>query len=149
MKGLYKRAKGAAFLLLSALGLSHIAQAQDLPLWELGGGATVLRVPDYRGSEQVSNYIFPLPWLVYRGEIMRADREGVRASFFDSDRVELSLSLSASVPVDSDNNTARAAWLICAQWSRLVRAPTSICGGCRSPRRARSARSATRCLYRA
>lgn len=107
MKGVQK---SAALLVLSTMSLTYLtlARAQDLPLWELGGGATVLRVPDYRGSEQIRNYIFPLPWLVYRGEIMRADREGVRASLFDSDRVELSLSLSASVPVDSDNNTARA-----------------------------------------
>ena len=107
MKGVRK---SAALLVLSTMSLAYLTQAraQDLPLWEIGGGGTVLRVPDYRGSEQIRNYIFPLPWVVYRGEILRADREGVRASFFDSDRVELSLSLSASVPVDSDNNTARA-----------------------------------------
>ena len=50
-----------------------------LPLWELGGGATALHIPDYRGSEEIRNYVFPIPWVVYRGEILRADRDGVRA----------------------------------------------------------------------
>lgn len=102
------RVRAQICVLLAVASPLSAVQAQDgLPLWELGGGATVLRVPDYRGSEQIRNYIFPIPWLVYRGEILRADRDGVRARFFDSDRVELSLSLSASVPVDSDSNQAR------------------------------------------
>lgn len=83
------------------------AQAQGLPLWELGGGAAVLRVPDYRGSEEVRNYLLPVPWVVYRGEILRADRDGVRAQLFNSERFDLNLSINGSVPVDSDRNRAR------------------------------------------
>ncbi len=99
----YEKVFGA--LLLCAAGAAH---AQGLPLWEVGGGAAALRVPDYRGSEEVRNYLLPVPWIVYRGEIFRADREGVRARLLDSDRVDLNLSLNGSVPVDSDRNRARA-----------------------------------------
>lgn len=87
---------------------ANAARAQGgLPLWEVGGGATVLRVPDYRGSEEVRNYVFPLPWFVYRGEIFRLDRDGLRVQFFDSDRADLNISVNGSVPVDSDRNRAR------------------------------------------
>lgn len=90
-------------LLLAATG----AHAQLLPLWELGGGAAILRFPDYRGSEESRSYVLPVPWIVYRGEVLRADRDGVRATLFDSERVEFNISLNGSVPVRSDRNRAR------------------------------------------
>jgi outer membrane protein len=94
-------------VLLTGASSPVAAQAEELPLWEVGGGATVLRLPDYRGSEDVRNYVFPIPWVVYRGEVFRADRDGVRARLFDSERVKLHVSLGGSVPVDSDRNQAR------------------------------------------
>ncbi len=94
-------------VLLTGAAPFSAAHAEGLPLWEAGGGATVLRLPDYRGSEEVRNYVFPFPWLVYRGEILRADREGVRARLFDRDRFDVNVSISGSVPVDSDRNRAR------------------------------------------
>ena len=101
-------ARAALSLLLISIASSAAPQQLEvLPLWELGGGATALRIPDYRGSEEIRNYVFPIPWVVYRGEIFRADRDGVRARFFDTDRIELSVSVSASVPVESDRNAAR------------------------------------------
>ncbi|MEP6608069.1 MAG: MipA/OmpV family protein [Burkholderiaceae bacterium] len=92
--------------LLTGAGFGTV-RAQGLPLWELGAGAAALRVPDYRGSEEVRNYVLPIPWVVYRGEILRADREGLRARLFDSERVDLNLSVNGSVPVDSNRNRAR------------------------------------------
>ena len=77
------------------------------PLWELGLGAAALRLPDYRGSDQTRNYLLPLPYLVYRGEWLRADREGARALLVRTDRVKLDLSAAATVPTDSEDNAAR------------------------------------------
>ncbi len=97
-----------AFVAAALSIVCSTAHAEEgLPLWEAGAGGTVLRVPDYRGSEEVRNYVFPLPWLVYRGEILRADREGLRAQLFNSPRADLNLSVNGSVPVDSDRNRAR------------------------------------------
>lgn len=84
------------------------AHAQLLPLWEAGAGAAALRLPDYRGSEQSRDYLLPVPWFVYRGEVIKADRDGVRARVFDSDRVEFDISVNGSVPVDSRDNRARS-----------------------------------------
>ncbi len=91
-----------------ALGLDpSTAGASDKPLWEIGAGVTALAFPDYRGSNQTRNYMLPLPYVVYRGEFLRADRDGVRGVFFDSRSVEIHASVGASFPVDSKDNQAR------------------------------------------
>jgi outer membrane scaffolding protein for murein synthesis (MipA/OmpV family) len=51
--------------------------------------------------------VLPVPYFVYRGEFLKADRNGVRGRFFDSDRVELNVTMNASAPVDSKDNAAR------------------------------------------
>jgi outer membrane protein len=92
--------------LLFACCAGH-AFAAEKPLWELGAGISALSLPDYRGSDQTSLYAIPFPYLIYRGEFLKADRHGIRGTFFGSDRIELNLSLGASLPVNSDDNRAR------------------------------------------
>lgn len=89
-----------AALALAAAGLAH---AELKPEWELGAGATVFTLPDYRGSDESRTYVLPFPYVIYRGERLRVDRQGLRGMFFESDRVELDLSLSATPPVDEKN----------------------------------------------
>ena len=78
------------------------------PLWELGVGVAGLRLPDYRGSDQSRGYVLPLPYIVYRGTWLKADRDGARALLFDSQRVKVDVSVAASTPTRSSDNTARA-----------------------------------------
>jgi outer membrane scaffolding protein for murein synthesis (MipA/OmpV family) len=101
------RAGTLAAALLAAGGLALPLQAEPLPKWELGLGATAFALPDYRGSDERRGYLWPLPFLVYRGESVRVDRQGVRGVFFESDRVQLDFSLSGTPPVDSSKNQAR------------------------------------------
>jgi outer membrane scaffolding protein for murein synthesis (MipA/OmpV family) len=90
------------------LGLAATsAAAQDLPLWELGIGIAALHLPHYRGAAQAYNGVLPLPFMVYRGEVLRADRDGARALLFESDRLDLDLSLFATPPTRSSNDDAR------------------------------------------
>lgn len=84
------------------------ALAEPLPLWELGFGVGGITVPDYRGSDENRGYLLPLPYVVYRGEILNVDRSGIYGRIFASQRVNLDLSFDAGVPVDSDENQARA-----------------------------------------
>jgi outer membrane scaffolding protein for murein synthesis (MipA/OmpV family) len=80
---------------------------QGDPLWELGLGIAAVRFPDYRGSDQASTHVLPLPFVAYRGRFLRADRDGARAIIFAGRRIEVDVSLSASVPSDSEDNDAR------------------------------------------
>lgn len=78
------------------------------PLWELGLGAAAVRLPDYRGSDQGRTYLLPLPYVVYRGKWLRADRDGARALLLESGRVKVDVSVAASVPTRSRDNVARS-----------------------------------------
>jgi len=92
--------------LLGGFGAGNAAEVQK-PLWELGIGMSALHFPDYRGSDESGIFAIPFPYVVYRGKIFKADEEGLRGALFDSERVELNVSLGASVPVNSDDNSAR------------------------------------------
>jgi MipA family protein len=94
-------------LALVAATAATALQAREEPLWEAGLGVAALHFPDYRGSDHSRTYALPAPYFVYRGEILRADRHGLRGVFFDSDRLDLNLSVGASLPVRSSENRAR------------------------------------------
>lgn len=93
--------------LLSALPGARAQSVSSRPLWELGAGIGGLRVPHYRGADQSHNWVLPVPYFVYRGEILRADRDGARAVLLETDRFDFDLSLAASTPTRSDDNDAR------------------------------------------
>ena len=80
---------------------------EDQPLWEAGLGFTVLDFADYRGSDERSNYVLPIPYVVYRGKIFKVERDRVRGLFFEYARVTTQLSISGSIPVNSSDNAAR------------------------------------------
>jgi outer membrane protein len=90
------------------LALSCSAQAQPLPLWEVGmfGGAAT--TPAYPGSSDRSTRGLLLPFFIYRGEIMRVDQSGIGARLLRSERTELDVGLAASLPAKSDDVSARA-----------------------------------------
>jgi MipA family protein len=77
------------------------------PLWELGIGIAAVRFPDYRGSDEARAYVLPLPYVAYRGQFLRADRDGARAILFSGSRATVDLSIAASVPTRSAHNEAR------------------------------------------
>ena len=91
---------------LASAGAAHGAETPH-PLWEAGAGLAVLSIPDYRGSADQRTYAFPIPYFVYRGEVLQIDREKVRGLMFKSERWELDVSLNGSVPVKSDKDEAR------------------------------------------
>lgn len=97
----------AGLLLAVIAAAPRPAPAAQLPLWEAGAGVAVLSFPEYRGSDQRRNFVLPFPYLVYRGDLVKADREGLRGQFFKNDFVDLHVSVNGSVPVDSSGNTAR------------------------------------------
>ncbi|MBS1141192.1 MAG: putative outer membrane protein [Proteobacteria bacterium] len=97
---------------LSALSLltinSGALAAEDKPLWEIGAGAAAFSFPSYRGSDQTNNFMMPVPHFTYHGDFLKADRHGIRGSFFDSDRIDLTVSMALSPPGSSDDIRARS-----------------------------------------
>jgi MipA family protein len=97
-----------ASVLLALIAIAPcVARGGEFPLWEAGAGVAAIDFPDYRGSDERRAIAIPIPYLVYRGELFKADRGGLRGEFFRNDRVDLHLSLNGSIPVDSSDNTTR------------------------------------------
>jgi len=101
-------APGMASLLLGLGATAPALGAEDKPLWEAGAGVAAVSFPAYRGSDQRQAFVLPTPYFVYRGEFLKADRDGVRAELFDSDRAELTVSAALSPPASSEDIRARA-----------------------------------------
>jgi MipA family protein len=79
-----------------------------MPLWEAGAGFTGLSLPEYRGADHQLFFLLPLPYFVYRGKLLRADRKGINDLLFESDRVRLNLSFDVGAPVRNSGNSIRA-----------------------------------------
>lgn len=97
----------AALFLATSLAMP-MCHAESLPLWELGAGVGAISLYDYRGSDERQVYVLPVSYLVYRGEFLRADRNGLRGTLFSSDRVEVNVSVNGTIPVNSKDNVARS-----------------------------------------
>lgn len=88
------------------IGMAPTAFAVQAPEWEFGAGGAFIDFPHYRGSDEREVYILPMPYLIYRGEVLRIDRQRVRGMLYESETIELDVSVNGSVPVT--NNGARA-----------------------------------------
>lgn len=92
-------------LTLFALPKAH---GELLPRWELGIGIGAINLPYYRGSDIYRTYGAPFPYITYRGDRFHIDRSGIRGHLFQTQRVQLDLSLAAGIPVSSDGDSPRA-----------------------------------------
>lgn len=92
-----------AFFSTSCFATDGPREQKKLPLYEYGVVGFSARLPHYRGSDEYENYLFPLPYFVYRGERVKASRDGVRGIFWRNKRFETDISLSGNPPVSSDN----------------------------------------------
>lgn len=95
---------GLVYLVLGALGAARaeVVTGTDTngpPQWEIGLFGVGARLPLYRGSDEYKNYFFALPYLIYRGEVVQVEREGVRGLFYRGDRIETDISMGGNPPV--------------------------------------------------
>ncbi|MBQ5946559.1 MipA/OmpV family protein [Massilia sp. ST3] len=107
MNAILKAACWAAALLPVAAA-AQTGDGRDLPLWEIGIGAAAISTPAYPGADDRSARGLALPFILYRGEILRADQSGIGARLFRSDRVEFDVGLAGSLPSESSDVDARA-----------------------------------------
>jgi hypothetical protein len=68
---------GFTFAFILLILLSESAFCEEKPLWELGIGAGILYMPDYRGSDEGRLYVLPYPYVVYRGGILKIDEQRI------------------------------------------------------------------------
>ena len=78
---------------------------ERLPLYEYGIVGLAAHFPHYLGSDEYQTYVFPVPYFVYRGEVLKADRDGVRTIFFRQGPWETDISLAGNPP--AGDNQAR------------------------------------------
>jgi hypothetical protein len=102
----------AALLRTTLAALAFVplaAAAQDIrrPLLEagafLGGGL----LPDYPAADRAEPRAVALPWLIYRGEILRSDERGLRGRLYRSADLELTFNANGALGSQSDSG-ARA-----------------------------------------
>jgi outer membrane scaffolding protein for murein synthesis (MipA/OmpV family) len=100
----------AALLLACASGGASAAPPTDrnLPLWEAGLGAGAVSTPAYPGAETHSSRVLVLPFLIYRGEVLRSDQQGIGARLVNNDQVEFDIGFAASLPAHSNDVAARS-----------------------------------------
>lgn len=101
-------ALGAAFLSLSFSASAQSTGEAGLPLWEFGVGAFGVTTPAYPGADDRSSRALALPYLLYRGEVLRADQSGVGARLFRSERAEFDIGLAGALPSESEDVEARS-----------------------------------------
>ncbi len=97
-------ALGAALLLAAAAAPSW---CEDLPLWEAGIGLAGVSSPSYRGASDTRVYALPVPYVIYRGKFLKADQDGVRGIFLETEQIKINTSLTASLPVSGDDYAPR------------------------------------------
>lgn len=106
MKHVRKSLVGAFSLMAAMLTAGEPAAEPDLqatdPRWEVGLFGAVGSLPHYRGSAESEIYYLPLPFLIYRGEIFEADRDGARGIFWKGTTAEMDFSVSGNPPVGDD-----------------------------------------------
>ncbi len=85
-----------------------IAEEPDEPLWEAGFVTAAFSSPAYPAADDETTAAFISPYVFYRGDIFSVGDEGAfRALAFSNNRVELDLSLGASLPANGKDDADR------------------------------------------
>lgn len=100
--------KFSPILIYSLLLASPVLADQPaLPLWEAGLIGINVNQLAYPGSDQLVRRNFVLPYLIYRGDILRADRNNVGLRAFKTDALELDMGFAGSLGSSDDDITVR------------------------------------------
>lgn len=77
------------------------------PLWELGGAVFGVSQQAYPGADEHLNRALVLPYFIYRGKVLRADRETAGLRAFKTERYELDVGVAGSFGGGDDEIKAR------------------------------------------
>lgn len=71
--------------------------ATDLPLWEAGLLGLSIEQLAYPGADEQVQRNFILPYLIYRGDFLRADRDNVGLRAYKSEKLEVDVGFAAAL----------------------------------------------------
>jgi MipA family protein len=95
----------------AVLALPAVVAAQGgapaLPLWEIGGFGLGVSQQAYPGSDQQVKRALVLPFLVYRGRLLRADNDGAGLRALKTPDYELDIGVAAAFGSSSQDIVAR------------------------------------------
>ena len=77
------------------------------PLWEVGGFALGVSQQAYPGSDQRVQRVLPLPFVIYRGQFLRADSDTVGLRAFKTPEFELDIGFAAAFGSSANDIDAR------------------------------------------
>lgn len=106
-------AAGFCFMASSALAQDTPPQPMPtgapltLPLWEAGLFGLGITQPAYPGAEDRTSRLLGLPYVVYRGQYLRADRGSVGVRALKTPRIEMDVGFAASLGSHSSDIPAR------------------------------------------
>lgn len=92
------------------MALPFHANADELtePLWEAGIGGGGFSGPTYPGADDQTTQGLFVPFLIYRGEVFSIGEEsGARALAFSNEKIELDMSIGASLAADASEDADR------------------------------------------
>lgn len=98
----------AAIAALFTLANPAMAQSTAPPLWEAGVFAGGFSTPAYPASSDRAGRALVLPYVIYRGDVLRIDRSTVGARFLHSEDFEVDVGFAASLPASSADVQARS-----------------------------------------
>lgn len=79
----------------------------DLPLWEVGAAAGVISQQAYPGADEQVRRTPLLPYVIYRGKVLRADDEGAGLRAVRTEAFELDVSFAGSLSAGGKSLRAR------------------------------------------
>jgi MipA family protein len=92
----------------SAMAQTAAEAGEAKPLWEFGAGALAASSPAYPGSDARTGKFIALPFVIYRGEVLRAEQNNVGLRAVKTPRYELDLGFAASIGSSANDVPARA-----------------------------------------
>ena len=94
-------------LCLAAPGLAQTRPAADLPLWEVGVGGFGVSQQAYPGASEQVRRGLALPFLIYRGEYLRVDRETLGLRAVNQPRYEVDIGFAGAFGSRAGDSEAR------------------------------------------
>ena len=92
----------------SAMAQTGLAAQEIKPLWEIGAGALAVTQPAYPGAGSSASRVFALPYVVYRGQFLRAEQSSLGLRAIKTPRYEFDIGFAASVGSSANDVPARA-----------------------------------------